>query len=132
MLFFPWLGKIGESEQGCGDEQAYANHHQAAEILLNLVFEAETHDADWNHGYDDVEHIVLLLVERAYSVRAWHDGLTRFEKSFENPCHLFPQNDQRAHDGGHMHGNGEGEDFVWVFHSQEVSGECQMSAAAHG
>ena len=130
MLFCPGFGEIGEREQACRDEQANADNHEAAEIGLNLVFEEESYDADGNHGYDDVERVVLFLVERAYTVLAGHDGVSSLEESFEYPCHLFPEDEKRAAHRSHVYGDGEREYLVGVVHTEQAAGKCQVSATA--
>ena len=59
-------------------------------LFLYKILEKESYDANWYHGYDDVEQVVLLIIEFRDTIAAWYKVLAVFAGSDKKPHNFFP------------------------------------------
>ena len=121
MFAFLRLVEVGESEEHGGDAEANADHKGAFEDGFYLVLEAQAHNADGDHRYEDVDSIAGLVVP------------LELEESLQQPHHFLPKDDEGGEDGGHVYYNVEcqtaGKGIAVV--EQQLT-NLQMAAGGYG
>src|SRR5574344_3007057 len=119
MLTLTRLVEMCECKQGCCDKKADTHYLETSlKDCINIILKEESHNANWNHGNNNVECILLLHIEFPFPL----------EEPLENPSNLFPEDNDSGENCCHVYYNAESN--TSCFHFKQMLADLQMTTTA--